>query len=577
MFREDYLGKPLTGVSIYRPHVRGTGGAVSSNNPYVSSAALQILKKGGNAADAAAAASLVLGVVEPFNSGIGGGAFSLCYQSDTKKFCAYNGRGEAPRRAWTDMFLDEDGQPDPELTEFSGRSTAAPALYRVIGRLLSEQGTMTLKEVSEPAINLARNGFYAGFLYQSASSTNNAMYCAEHYEGFTDLYWTDGKPRTYGDFVKNPELADTMEQVAENGIDWFYQGPIAKEMVEAVQKHKGVLEMEDLAGCRAKDLDVVKGTYRGHDIISVAPPSSGGAHIIQALNILQNFDLRSMGFLSADSIHVIAETMKIMFADRSIAMGDPEFVDVQLDKIIDPAYAKELAQKIDMNRAQNYMPDPSLAAQDHNGCTTHFSVQDKDGNIVCQTQTIRNWWGCGVVIPGRGFVMNNAMADFSAKAGVRTSQGLAYGTANAVQPKKVPLSSMCPTIVLKDSKPLLSVGAAGGPRIITATLQLILNVIDYEMMMDVAVRAPHICCLSQDQGLELEAGVSPDSVQILRNRGHKALDYPSHAILKELSNGILKLGEYYYPGGTSRAEGGGGILTGDNKICIDGFCFENCM
>ena len=577
LFYKDYLGKRLEYISIYRPHIRGTKGGVSSNNPYVAHAALEILKQGGNAADAAAAASLALGVVEPFNSGIGGGAFSLCYNNDTKQFHAYNGRGEAPKNAWKDMFLGENGEPDPELTEFSGRSAAVPTLYRLLDRLLKEQGTMTLKQVSQPAIKLAREGFHAGFLYQSSTSTNNANYCRDHYEGFTELYMPGGVNRNFGDFVRNPELADTMEQVAENGVEWFYTGPIAQEMVDAVNKNKGVWELEDLANCQVRDLDVVRGNYRGHEVVSVAPPSSGGAHIIQMLNILKNFDLKAMGHLSADSIHVIAETMKIMFADRSIAMGDPNFVDVKLDKIIDPAYGAELAAKIDMEKAQHYIPDPSITAEDHPGCTTHFSVQDKYGNIVCQTQTIRNWWGCGVVIPGRGFVMNNAMADFSAKAGFKTSQGLSYGTANAVCPKKVPLSSMCPTIVLKDGEPLLSVGAAGGPRIITATLQLILNVIDFGMMMDTAVHCPHICCLSQAQGLELESGVSPDTAKLLAQKGHNVLHYTDYAVLKELPNGILKLDGCFYPGGNNRANGGGGVLTADNKMCIDGYCFEDCM
>lgn len=260
----------------------------------------------------------------------------------------------------------------------------------------------------------------------------------------------------------------------------------------AVNRNKGVMVKEDLVNCAPKPRIPVHGAYRGFDIISIPPPSSGGSHIIQMLNILENFDLKSMGWRSADITHVLAETMKMMFADRSVAMGDPDFVDVQVEKITDKAYAKELAAKIRMDKAQEHAPAEGIEANIYPGCTSHFSVMDRFGNVVVQTQTIRNWWDCGLV-PGRNFVMNNTMADFSPKEGVRTTQGLAYGMANAVRPGNTPLSSMSPTIVMKDGVPFLAVGSAGGPRIITSTLQLIVNAIDYGMMMESATRAaPHV-------------------------------------------------------------------------------------
>jgi len=255
-------------------------------------------------------------------------------------------------------------------------------------------------------------------------------------------------------------------------------------------------------------------------------------------------------------------------------MGDPDFVEVQVDKIISKEYAKELASRIDMNRAGEYAPTEGIDAKEYRGCTSHFSVMDKYGNVFVQTQTIRNWWGCGVVIPGRGFIMNNTMADFSPKVGVRTTQGLAYGMANAVRPGKTPLSSMSPTIVLKDGEPVLAVGSAGGPRIITSTLQLIINTLDYGMMMDSAVKTPHMCCLTRDQGLELEEGFSPDTVELLEARGHKIAGTTDFGVLLVMPNGIMKKDGQFFPGGTSRVDGGGGVLTKAGTAAIDGICFK---
>lgn len=574
MPNRPYLGRHvIDGIAMYKPHVSGTQGAVSSNSPYATQAGLEILKQGGNAFDAAAAIALVLGVVEPHHSGIGGGCFHVFYDKKNDQFHGVDARGVAPKNAHQDMFLDKDGQVDLSLTEFSGRSVAVPALYRAMDQLLKQHGTMTWKQVSAPAIRLCREGFYCGFAYARISDTPEAEHNRAAYEGFRELYLNQDRPRQFGELVKNPDLADTMEAVAEHGVDWFYSGPIADEMVRQVNKYQGVLTKEDLIGCAPKERPVVRGTYRGNEIISMPPPSSGGSHIIQLLNILENFDLRGMGFHSADSTHVIAEAMKLMFADRSVAMGDPDFVKVNVEKIISKEYGRELAAKIDMNRAQEFAPTEGIEAKEYRGCTSNFTVMDKFGNVLSQTQTIRNWWGCGVVIPGRGFVMNNAMADFSPKVGVRTTQGLAYGTANAVRPGKTPLSSMSPTIVMRDGKPIMSVGAAGGPRIITSTLQLILNTLDYDMMMDSAVKCPHMCCLTLDQGLELEGGFSPDTIKILQQRGHKIVETSDFGELLVMPNGILRLGDTFFPGGTSRVDGGGGALSDCGAVAVDGLCF----
>lgn len=574
MPNRPYLGFMADNSSaMYRPHVSGTEGAVSANNPYAARAGLEILKKGRNAFDAAAAVSLVLGAVDPHHSGIGGGCFQVFYDSRTGNYHTVDARGTAPANAYRDMFLDENGEADLELTEFSGRSAAVPAFYRAMDQLLKTYGTMTWEEVSEPAIRLCREGFHCGFSYARASDTPEAEHNSREFEGFKELFLNNGKPRRFGELVRNEALADTMEAVAKYGVDWFYSGPVADEIVSQVNRYKGVFSKADLEQCRPKEREAVRGSYRGYEIISMPPPSSGGSHLIQMLNILENFDLKEMGFHSGDSIHVTAETMKLMFADRSVAMGDPDFVKINLEKILSKDYAGELAAKIDMEKAGEYAPSEGIEAKEYRGCTSNFTVMDREGNVISQTQTIRNWWGCGVVIPKRGFVMNNTMADFSPKAGVRTTQGLAYGMANAVCPGKTSLSSMTPTIVARDGKPVMAVGAAGGPRIITSTLQLIVNVIDYGMMMDSAVKTPHLCCLTLNQGLELEAGFSPDTVKLLKKKGHRIKVLGELAVLLVMPNGILCRDGIFYPGGTSRVDGGGGALTESGGMCIEGLSF----
>ena len=347
MPNHPYLGYQLNDIFYYRPYPYGNQGAVSSNSPYATAAGLEILKKGGNVFDAACAVSLTLGLVGPYHSGIGGGCFYVFYHKDSNRFCCCDARGVAPIHASSDMFLDANGNVDLNLTEFSGRSTAVPALYRALDEILQKYGTMSWEEVSAPAIDLARKGFYCGFPYARISDTPEAEHNRDAYEGFSDYYLHDGKPRIYGEKITNSDLADTMEQVAQKGVDWFYTGPIADEIVQYVQKNKGVMVKEDLVNCKPKARIPVRGTFRGYDIISMAPPSSGGTHVIQMLNILENFDLKAMGYHSAAATHVMAETMKMMFADRSVAMGDPDFVKIQLDKLLSKEYAAQLAEKID--------------------------------------------------------------------------------------------------------------------------------------------------------------------------------------------------------------------------------------
>ena len=576
LIEPTYLGKEIPEIAMYRSHVSGTMGAVTAPNPYAAKAGLEILKAGGNAVDAAAATWLTTAVVECYHAGIGGGCFQVFYHKESNQFYSIDARGVAPLNSYQDMFLDEQGNVDTSLTEFSGRSVAAPAAYRGVDMMLKRFGTMSWREVSQAAIRLCRNGFPAGFMYAQCAANAEARYNAEHFEGFAKLYWPNGTAPKVGQRIYNPELADVIEQIAENGVDWFYNGPVAEKIVESANRYNGLLVMEDLRNCTAKWRPLVKGTYRGYEIASMYPPSSGGAHIVQMLNILENFDLGALGYHSADYTHLLAEVMKIMYADRSVAMGDPDFVNIHLDEITDKAYAKKLATNIDMAHAQDFAPNQEIAANAYESPsnTANFCIMDQYGNALVSTQTIRNWWGSGVVVDGCGFVLNNAMSDFSPKLGAATTHGCAYlSDANAIRPGATPLSSMSPTILMKNGKPYLAVGAVGGPRIISSTLQMILNVIDNNMMMDLAVREPYICCLNKTAGLELEFGFSPDTIRELERRGHKVRAMPPEATLITVPNGILCMNDVFYPGETGRVDGVAGAITSSGEVFIDGKTF----
>ena len=563
--------KPLH--AFYRPFIMGNNGAVSCNNYYATKAGLEVLAKGGNAADAAVAVSLVLGVTEPYHSGIGGGCFTLYYDKAKDQFLSLDARGMAPIKAHRDMFLDKDGNVDKTWEWFDGKSVAAPQLYRALEALNKEHGTMSIAELSQPAIDLARDGFTCNFLYEFAMNHPLCGHAASHSEYYKKTYMKNGEKYKFGEKITNPDLADTMEKVAKNGIDWFYCGDVADKMVECVQARDGVLTKEDLEKCHAKRRPVVRGNFQGYDIVSMSPPSSGGSHIIQMLNILENFDLKKMGHNSAEYLHVLCETIKLMFADRSVAMGDPDYVKVDVERIISKAYAKECAARIKMDEAQEFSASEGIEAKEYEGNTTHFSIIDKDGNMIAQTQTVRSYWGSSVMCEGYGFIMNNAMSDFSAKVGTLTTQGLVYGTANGIEGGKTPLSSMTPTLVFKDGMPLMSVGAAGGPRIITGTLQLLLNVLAFDMNMDEALQAGYINCLTKAQGLEYEPWITPDTIRLLAEKGHIMAPCGRGNLLSTMVNGVMRYGDRFQACANNRHDGCGGVLMDDGRMAFGGITF----
>ena len=554
------------------PVAHGSMGAVSCNNIYATRAGLEILNKGGNAFDAAVAVSLTLSVVEPHHSGIGGGCFSLLYDAKTGKTEGIDGRGIAPAKATADLFI-KDGEVQDEWKDLGGQSVALPGLLKTMDIVLKKYGTMTLKDVAAPAIRCARNGFgtsYTGALTMYDNSVERKMRLSE---AFRKLYLKeDGSFYRFGEIQKNQEIADLLENIAEQGVDYFYKGKVAKQIVDLINDRGGCFDVSDMESYEPKFREPVKTTYRGYEVAAFAPPS-GGCALVEMLNILENYDVRSMGHNTAASIHALTESMKLGFADRSVALGDPDFVNVDVERLTSKKFAYERFT-LAGEKAGEFASADGIEAKQYPGNTSHFVVMDKDGNAFSQTQTIRDWFGCGIVVDGLGFVLNNAMSDFSAAVGAMTSQGLAYGSANAIQGGKTPLSSMSPSMVFKDGKPFLAIGAAGGPRIITGTLQGIVNAIDFDMTPEQLVNAPYINCLTRAQGLEVEYGISGDTRKILEEMGHKIVPVPVDQAMSTMLNSVMCIDGEFYAAGTKRVDGCGGALLPGGHIVLEGVSQE---
>ncbi|UES55209.1 gamma-glutamyltransferase [Roseibium aggregatum] len=498
-------------------------GMVASQEAVASRVGVDILKKGGNAVDAAIATGFALAVTLPRAGNLGGGGFMMIHLADSGDTKALDYREMAPAAAFKDMFLGEDGEPDNQKSRFSGLAVGVPGTVAGFAEAFEKHGSgkLTWAELVAPAIGLAENGIEVT-PDLAASLTASAKRLLQDPATAAIFYKTGGLPFVPGETLKQTDLAATLKLIADKGAAGFYTGEVAEKIAQKVTASGGGMTKEDLAGYKPVWREPVVGSYHGYEIASMPPPSSGGVHIVQILNMLQGYPLAEYGPNSADSIHVMAETMRRAYADRSKYLGDPDFVDVPVKGLTDPAYAAELVKSIKMDVAtpsEEVKPGDPFPYESNQ--TTHYSVVDKDGNAVSNTYTLNFSYGVGLTADGTGVLLNNELDDFSAKPGVPNAYGLIGGTANAVEGGKRPLSSMSPTLVFKDGKLFLATGSPGGSRIITTTLQIILNVVDHGMNIAEATAAPRIHNQWLPDEIRIEEGLSPDTIRLLEARGHK--------------------------------------------------------
>jgi gamma-glutamyltranspeptidase/glutathione hydrolase len=498
----------------------GQNGIATTVHPLATEAAVAAMKNGGNAVDAAVAAAFTLGVVDGFNSGIGGGCFLLIRRADGSVI-AIDGREKAPAAATRDMFV-RDGKADTRLSQTGALAIGVPGALMAYDHAIRNHGKLPLRTHLLAAAKIAEEGFPISRTYvQRLASAAEEL---RQFEPSRAIFLKpDGAPLKQGDLLRQADLATSYRVIAERGIGWFYGGRFAEATERWMKTNGGLMTTGDFQSYEFKVREPVRTTYRGHEIIGFPPPSSGGVHVAQILNILERFDLKKLGPGSVDFIHVVTEAMKLAFADRAHWLGDPDFVPVPRG-LVSKEYAAKLAAKIDLKRATP-VPEhgtPERASTDVFGKhTTHFSTADAEGNWVACTATVNTTFGSKVVIPGTGIVMNNQMDDFSIQPGVANAFGLVGADANAIVPGKRPLSSMSPTVVLKDGKPILSVGAAGGPTIISQTLLAILYTIDFAMPLEEALAQPRFHHQWQPDELRVEKTVSAKVREELVKRGHK--------------------------------------------------------
>ncbi len=535
---------------IFHP-VFAENGMVASQEATATRIGVDILKRGGNAIDAGVAVGFALAVTLPRAGALGGGGFMMVHHAETGETVAIDYREMAPAAAHRDMYLDAAGEVDTQLARYTHHAAGVPGAVAGLVHVLDRYGTLPLAEVLAPAIRLAERGILV--TRDLSGSLESRRERLQRWPATAAIFYReDGRPYRPGERLIQVDLAWSLRQIAAHGADAFYKGAIAERIAADMAAHGGPMTLEDLAAYRVAVRAPVRGTYRGYEIASMPPPSSGGVHLVQILNLLEDYPLASLGHNGAEALHLIAESMKLAYADRSQHLGDPDFWPVPVAGLISKAYAESLRATIDPARAR---PAAEIAAGDpmpyESPETTHYSVMDRWGNVVSNTYTINFGYGSGIVAAGTGILLNNEMDDFSAKPGVPNAYGLLGGDANSVAPAKRPLSSMTPTILFKDGKPLLATGSPGGSRIITTTLQIILNVVDHRMNIAAATAAPRVHHQWLPDELRVEAGLSPDTIALLESKGHKV-------VVKNVmgsTQSILRADEGFYGASDPRRQG----------------------
>ncbi len=501
-------------------------GMIVSAHPLATETGYDILSRGGNAVDAAIAMQYVLTVAEPMMSGIGGGGFMMVYDAESGETSIINSRERAPDGADPEMFLGEDGEPMPfEERVRSGKSVGVPGTLRGLEEAHATWGTLQMTELIDPAISIAEEGFAIDDFLANQIADN-----AEKLQrtAASDVLFNGEQPLAEGDVLVQEDLAKTLNSIKNNGIDTFYNGEIAKATAGAVEEFGGSMTAEDLSAYEVALDEPIWGQFNGYDIATMPPPSSGGVFMLQMLGMLDSFDLSQYDIKSAEKYHLMAEAMHLAYADRAEYAGDPEFVDVPVEGLLNQEYIDKRSSMINLNSVNEnpeagdpweYQPgtDNVTAVEQPNdkvdGQTTHYSVADKYGNVVSFTMTIEQVFGSGIMVPGYGFMLNNELTDFDAEP----------GGANEVQPNKRPLSSMTPTIVFENGSPVMTVGSPGGQTIITSVLQTIINMYEYNLDVHSAVNEPRIFT-SNSESYRFEEGVSEDVINQLNKMGHNFAD-----------------------------------------------------
>ena len=512
--------------AVHHPVYSQTG-MVAAQNRIPAEIGAQVLADGGNAVDAAIAVGFALAVTLPRAGNIGGGGFMLVYDAESDTSTAIDYREMAPLGATRDMFLDASGNADPNVSRNSHKATGVPGTVAGFYYAHKEFGKLPWQRLVQPAVDLARDGIIVNQDLSSQLKNRQRRLCID--DTSCAYFYKPGKvPYEMGERFMQTDLANTLQLIADEGADAFYHGAIAEKIAAEMESGGGLVDMASLAAYEPVIREPLRGVYRGYEIVAMPPTSSGGVHILQMLNILQHFPIAEFGAGSANEIHVLAEVMRLAYADRSEHLGDPDFHDVPVDWLTSEKYAAELAATIDMNKARpssDVKPGVPVAAESED--TTHFSVIDVQGNMVSSSYTLNLSYGSGIAVAGAGFLLNNEMEDFVSKPGVPNVFGLLGGEANAVQPLKRPLSSMTPVMVFKDGEPFMATGSPGGARIITAVLQMIVNVIDHGRGIADAANMARIHHQWFPDQVHVESGHSPDTIRILRDRGHKVVNSQS--------------------------------------------------
>ena len=521
-----------TSLLLARQPLRGAQAMVVAEEPFAAGVGLAVLKAGGNAVDAAVAVGFALAVTHPFAGNLGGGGFMLVRLANGQtNFIDF--REKAPAAAAKDMYLDAAGKPTRDSL-VGWRAPGVPGTVRGLELAHKKYGRQKWAAVLQPAVDLAARGFPASYAFsQSLKSAGRAAAGAPDGSVLTAggilsrfpeskrIFTRDGKFYEAGETFAQPELAATLKRIQSGGAREFYEGETAQKLATAMAANGGLITAADLKAYQAAQRQPLTGKYRGHDIITAPPPSTGGVGLLQMLGVLEDSGYEQAGHGAAASIHYVAESMRRFYADRGEFLGDPDFVKVPVRGLIHRNYTSQLRSTIDREKAT-----PSTSVKHGNPLphesteTTHFSILDREGNAVALTYTLNGGYGSGVTIPGLGFLMNNEMDDFTVKFGSPNMFGLIEGVANQIAPGKRPNSSMTPTIVLKNGQPFLILGAPGGSRIITGVMQVLLNVIDFGMNIQDAVDAPRFHHQWQPDRLYTERGVSPDTIAALKAKGH---------------------------------------------------------